>query len=283
VRFGPGADGGWELHAAGLDKAEGAVVERALGAARDDLFPDTGAPGGAPEAGEVSWADALVRLAEAALERLDPDTEAGRPASQRYLVNLHLRAEEPWAGVHLGPVLPAHLRQRVGCDAQVRLWVADHTGTVNLGRRQRVVDPRLRTVIEHRDQGCVVPGCGTTRHLVIHHLVHWEHGGRTDTPNLVALCRAHHRAVHDGQVRFTGDPDAGTLTCRDRTGRPLGPVEVVPPGDPHTGATGLDLPTNGWTPRAGERADCHWIAWTDPPPAPPPPPAHPPDDRTRSA
>jgi hypothetical protein len=310
VGFGPGELGGWELHATGLDEAEGAVIERALGAARDDLFRGTpdddrhddavGAPGadaGRSEAGpagtsgagvsagsgDVSWADALVRMAEAALEGLEPEAGAGRPASERYLVNLHLRADapDPWGSVHLGPVLPADLRQRVGCDAQVRLWVTDHTGTVNVGRRQRVVDPRLRTVVEHRDQGCVVPGCGASRHLVVHHLVHWEHGGPTDTSNLVALCRAHHRAVHDGQLVFTGNPDLDTLVCRDRTGRPLGPVAVVPPPerDPEAGAEQLDLPTGGWTTRAGERADWRWFCWSEtrpsrpsgPPPAPPEP------------
>jgi hypothetical protein len=38
VSFGPSEDGGWGLHATGLDEAEGGGDRAGLGAARDDLF-----------------------------------------------------------------------------------------------------------------------------------------------------------------------------------------------------------------------------------------------------
>lgn len=285
VGFGFADLGRWHMHASGLDEAGGALVERALSAARDDLFRASHGDEvvvGQAEAGEISWADALVRMAEAALDQLDPETRAGRPPSERYLVNIHLRADhpDPWASVHLGPVLAVSLRRELSCDAQVRAWVTDAAGGVNLGRRQRVVDPKLRTSVEHRDDGCVVHACGARRNLVIHHLVHWEDGGPTDTANLVALCRDHHRLVHQGGLVLTGNPDLGTLVCADRHGRTLAPLPVVPPagGDPGTGAADLDLRSDGWSPRAGERADWRWVSWTEPA-APPPPPG---DDR-RSA
>ncbi|HUF34064.1 MAG TPA: DUF222 domain-containing protein [Acidimicrobiales bacterium] len=283
VGFGFGDLGGWHLQALGLGEAEGALVEKALTAARDDLF--RASHGGDPvigqaEAGEISWADALVRMAEAALDQLDPESRAGRPPSERYLVNIHFRADQPdpWASVHLGPVLPVSLRRELSCDAQVRAWVTTTAGEVNLGRRQRVVDPKLRAVVEHRDGGCVVQGCGSRRHLVIHHLVHWEDGGPTDTANLVALCRAHHRMVHDGRLVITGNPDLNSLVCADRHGQPLAPVPVVPPpgGDPAAGAAGLGLRSDRWSPRAGERADWKWVSWTQPDPMPPPTPKQPP-------
>lgn len=31
---------------------------------------------------------------------------------------------------------------------------------------------------------CVVPGCGATRGLPAHHLIHWEDGGPTDLDKL---------------------------------------------------------------------------------------------------
>jgi hypothetical protein len=273
VGFGQGELSGWGLHAAGLDEAEGALVERALTAARDDLFRARHGLGPEDEvaqalAGEISWADALVRMAEVALDGCDPASASGRPPSERYLVNIHLRADQvdPWASIHLGPALPRWLRREVACGAQVRLWVTDNTGTANLGRRQRVVDPRLRAVVEHRDGGCVVPGCGARRHLVVHHIEHWEGGGATDTANLVALCRAHHRLVHQGGPCLAGNPDLGSLVCTDRDGLPLASTPAVPPpgGDPHAGASELGLPDEGWTPRAGERAEWRWIAWRGP-------------------
>jgi hypothetical protein len=39
------------------------------------------------------------------------------------------------------------------------------------------------------------------------HLWHWLGGGPTDLANLVLLCRAHHRAVHDGGWQLTRAPD----------------------------------------------------------------------------
>jgi predicted restriction endonuclease len=40
-----------------------------------------------------------------------------------------------------------------------------------------------------------------------HHLRHWLHGGPTDLANLALLCRAHHRAVHEGGQRLHHQPD----------------------------------------------------------------------------
>jgi HNH endonuclease len=64
-----------------------------------------------------------------------------------------------------------------------------------------------------RDGGCAVPGCD--RPLAwceAHHLRHWLHGGATDLANLVLLCRAHHRAVHEGGWRLHRRRD-GALTA----------------------------------------------------------------------
>ena len=38
----------------------------------------------------------------------------------------------------------------------------------------------------------------TRRHLHAHHVVFWSKGGRTALSNLVTLCGAHHRFVHEG-------------------------------------------------------------------------------------
>ncbi len=68
-----------------------------------------------------------------------------------------------------------------------------------VGRDFRVVPPRLRRALEHRDQHCAFPGCHVNvRRCRAHHVQHWEHGGLTDLDNCVLLCEAHHRAVHEG-------------------------------------------------------------------------------------
>ena len=77
---------------------------------------------------------------------------------------------------------------------------------VNVGRTQRVVPHRTRVLILDRDRGCCFPGCGSTRNLEIHHLLHWRDGGPTDDTNLLGLCPFHHDGHHRGEFTITGDP-----------------------------------------------------------------------------
>jgi hypothetical protein len=87
------------------------------------------------------------------------------------------------------------------------------TQPLEVGRTSRVVQPAQRVALAVRDGGCVFPGC--TRPLAwceAHHLRHWLHGGPTDLANLALVCRAHHRAVHEGGWRLARGPD-GRLTA----------------------------------------------------------------------
>jgi Domain of unknown function (DUF222)/HNH endonuclease len=79
---------------------------------------------------------------------------------------------------------------------------------LNLGRSTRVVSPAQRQALAVRDGGCVFPGC--SRPLAWcegHHVWHWLDGGPTDLDNLALVCRAHHRAVHEGGWRLIRGPD----------------------------------------------------------------------------
>ncbi len=257
VSFGYDDDGTWWLNGR-LRAEDGALIERALVAGRDAVFRDRHAEqGDGAVSTDVSWADALVRVAHAALDGLDPSTAAGRPPSHRYQVIVHLHPDAGVTRVHEGPVLSPDDAAHVACDATARGWWQQPAGPVNLGRRARVVDDKLRTVIEHRDQGCVVPGCGQRRWLRIHHVWHWEHGGPTDSSNLVSLCAAHHRAVHDGEIVLSGDPDRYELVVTDASGRVIGPSPPRPIDRP------LDTQHQRYRARSGERADWRWMWWRD--------------------
>jgi len=77
------------------------------------------------------------------------------------------------------------------------------TQPLEVGRATRVVSPAQRTALAVRDGGCRYPGCDRPPAWCdAHHLRHWLHGGPTDLANLVLLCRAHHRAVHEGHQRL---------------------------------------------------------------------------------
>jgi hypothetical protein len=84
---------------------------------------------------------------------------------------------------------------------------------LDLGRTTRVITPSQRLALAVRDGGCVFPDCD--RPLAWcegHHVWHWLDGGPTDLANLVLLCRAHHRAVHEGGWQLVREPD-GRLTA----------------------------------------------------------------------
>jgi Domain of unknown function (DUF222)/HNH endonuclease len=82
------------------------------------------------------------------------------------------------------------------------------TMPLEVGRASRVVTPAQRSALVVRDGGCVVGGCGRPpAWCEAHHLLHWLDGGRTDLENLALVCRAHHRAVHEGGWRLARDAD----------------------------------------------------------------------------
>ena len=87
------------------------------------------------------------------------------------------------------------------------------TQPLEVGRTSRVVSAAQRAALVVRDGGCAFPGCDRPpAWCEAHHLRHWLHGGPTDLENLALVCRAHHRAVHEGGWRLARHPD-GRLTA----------------------------------------------------------------------
>jgi len=69
------------------------------------------------------------------------------------------------------------------------------------------IPPRVRRAVLARDgHRCAMPGCGGTRFLEVHHRVPREQGGGNEAANLVTLCSACHRLVHErkGANRIAG-------------------------------------------------------------------------------
>ena len=136
-----------------------------------------------------------------------------------------LTGEEPQRGRWLaetesGERQTTEAVRRIACDARIE-WVLERDGrTVGIGRRGRVVSPQMGRVLRHRDRGCRFPGCERRRWLTAHHLVHWADGGRTDLGNLVLLCHAHHRLLHEGRWSTSGHPEHD-LRFHDPGGRAL--------------------------------------------------------------
>ncbi len=198
-----------------LEPEVGALLMRAIEAAGDALYRR------APDVEPAQRrADAVGLLAERALAAgfgADAAPLSGSRA-ERYQVVLHVSAETCGegeaggapavaGGFALGAELDdgtrvcAETSRRLACDAGlVAIGHAPDGAVLDVGRRTRTVPPAIRRALEARDRGCRFPGCGS-RFCDAHHVKHWSEGGETKLDNLVLLCRAHHRMVHEGGYR----------------------------------------------------------------------------------
>jgi hypothetical protein len=171
-----------------LTPEAGAVLVRALEAAREALRPQCARTVGAAEEWPVAepptygqqQADALALVAETALEH----GLAADPRSERYQVVVHADAAaladpaQPGQSVlEDGPHVSAETSRRLACEAtRVELRHGANGHGLDVGRRTRTIPPALRRALEARDRGCRFPGCGVRR-AQGHHIHHWASGG----------------------------------------------------------------------------------------------------------
>jgi hypothetical protein len=113
-------------------------------------------------------------------------------------------------GADRDPGRPTELQQRLQADLALLPPTLGGAPSqpLDLGRATRVVSPAQRSALAVRDRGCVFPGCDRPLSWCdAHHLISWIDGGPTDLPNLALVCRAHHRAVHEGGWHLARGPD----------------------------------------------------------------------------
>jgi hypothetical protein len=228
----------FHLHAE-LGSLEGAEIEAALNEARDALY----------RAGNhhVTWAQALLEVCRRSLNNTGSTSR-----TDNYRVYLHINGDHAW--INGGPKLPASVRSRILCDSSVHPYLITGGKPINVGRVTRVIPAHTRRAVLDRDSTCRYPGC-TTRKLEVHHLVHWEHGGPTNTENLAGLCSFHHHRHHDGTYTVSGNADLrnGLIFQRaDGTTIIPGPQPIQPSGP-------LRAPPNPYKPPTGETLQRKWL------------------------
>ena len=90
--------------------------------------------------------------------------------------------------------------------------VIDAPGQLNLGRTTRLANRAQRRVLRALYSTCAIPGCAARYDTCrIHHIIEWEHGGRTDLCNLLPVCPRHHARLHTDNWQLTLAEDR-TLT-----------------------------------------------------------------------
>ncbi len=246
-----------------LPHAEAATFDAALQSHQEALIAEWKHDRDNSEAGASDQSPPMPSRGEAFMRLVGAgwDAEvARRPHGQHTTVVVHLDVEKRAAQLHLGPLLSDSERRYLECDATCEVWFERDGQVIGSGRATRVISRRLRRALEHRHPTCAVPGCGATRGLHAHHIVHWEDGGETELHNLVLVCPYHHRLHHRGVITITGPADR--LIVTDRAGQELSagslarpPTQSPPAVAPYPGPT-------------GERADWWWYEPFQPQPPP---------------
>ncbi len=206
-----------------LPASQGAVVAKAL----ERLAEELPVMPGEEDAYYVDArrADALVGLCSARIaEDADPD---------RATVVVHAQLDTLVSGrggceLEGGPVIHPETARRLLCNARVQAVIEDGAGNpLGVGRLSREPSAAMMRQLRYRDHECRFPGCGARRFTQAHHIVWWEHGGRTDLDNLVLVCTFHHKLVHEHGWAVRRDED-GTA----RWFRPDGTPYLAGPGPP---------------------------------------------------
>ena len=226
-----------------LPAEQGALVVRALEAARDELGP----PPAEITEGLGIWdaeaatspgarrADAFVAVAQTAL--------AGRASSADvYQLVVHVDAsalsggDEGRCTLEDGSPLPAEAARRLGCDAGIVRVIERDGKPLSVGRKTRTISPAMRRALAIRDDGCAFPGCCQRHHVDAHHIEHWADGGATKLDNLVNLCRYHHTLIHKGLFQIRREPHGVIFLRANGTVVPQAPRPAR--GDCISAATG---------------------------------------------
>jgi hypothetical protein len=169
-------------------------------------------PAGDPRTHAQRQADALVQLCDNLLA--SGTLPFLRRIKPQLLVTIDLAdLLDPTVGrgaatTGLGATLSAARARWAACDPEITRIVIDPDGQpLDLGRTVRLFPPHLRRALDHRDKGCVFPGCGApTWWCDAHHLLEWALGGQTSLENSGLLCERHHTQVHHG-YRIQRQPD----------------------------------------------------------------------------
>lgn len=116
-----------------------------------------------------------------------------------------------------GVPLPVSTVRRLCCDAEVIPVVLGGEGIpIDVGRASRTATPAQRRALRAMYATCGHPDCTVAfTACKVHHIRWWwQHNGRTDLENLIALCEHHHHLVHEGQWSLTMGADRGTVWNR---------------------------------------------------------------------
>jgi hypothetical protein len=177
-------------------------------------------------------ADDGVLLADMARRILvqEPARPEDPAPPERYRVIVERCPDCSAARAHGAAVEPAVLAE-AECDAEIMDMEGERRGHLT-----RTIPPATRrAVMASHHNRCAVPWCTSRLWLDIHHVRPRSAGGDHDHANLIVLCPAHHRSIHEGLLQVVSATGGG-WTFEHADGR----LFVPGPGErAHVGAADL--------------------------------------------
>ena len=189
-----------------FDAEGGAILQTALNALTGPpAYEDQRTP-------KQRRADAAVELARRQLEQGDLPVVGGQRPHLSLIVESSTLAKQPGspaAELEWGEPIPAETARRLACDAAITPIVrGSESDQPRADRTTRTISGSQRKALAVRDRGCRFPGCDRPPGWTdAHHIHHWADGGNHQMPNLVLLCRRHHRMVHEEGWRVVWSQD----------------------------------------------------------------------------
>jgi len=164
------------------------------------------------------------RLADALLElcKQRPSGKSGDGAGPRPQLIIRATVETlagipgaPAGELEGGSTIPAETVQRLACDSAISRIIAKGELDFEITRASRSIPPATRRALAARDHHCVAQSCDRQPSWCDgHHRQFWTNGGPTALPNLVLLCRPHHRMVHEGGFQLRPAADGRWILIR---------------------------------------------------------------------
>jgi hypothetical protein len=191
-----------------LDPEGGATLQTALNAVSGPPAADD------RRSPKQRRADAAVELARRQLDQGDLPEVGGQRPHLSVIVDAATLAKQPGspaAELEWAQTIPAETARRLACDAAITpIFRGSESNQPQAGPTTRSISGSQRKALVARDRGCRFPGCQRPPDWTdAHHIHHWADGGKHVMPNLVLLCRRHHRMVHEEGWRIVvvGDGD----------------------------------------------------------------------------
>ncbi len=147
---------------------------------------------------------AFAALAEAECRRVQNEAECTRvqnePPYQVVIYRCEACGEARLPG---GRSLAPSVAAQAACDCRTQREDAPNRASIPPSLR--------RQVLARNGHRCQAPGCRATRFLEVHHREPRRRGGRNSTANLITLCAACHRLLHESGAGLAAALPAAAL------------------------------------------------------------------------